>query len=683
MISLSVLLILIYVVVLIFTTVLREEPIPIEFGKPMAAADMESYYIWLQHAVRNGDNQTAWTFDSGSSTHPIGVILDQLSLAWPILVSDSGDYTNTSTDTLTCEQVLMNFGRLIRSDLKDDACLYKISNMATELMKSKDGVACTDSSMDELIEAILSLWFLVGAKLTGMFGEWSTTKYLSQDDAFAGWICLLQWSVIWVNLHDINYMKQERGLATYATEGGVVKGHYNELRPEDPSTYGSLLVAEENGGFLGATTPIDLLGMDAAYVDEPMTKGFNVVLHQASAALAQRLLSKSEINWRFERHILIDPGFQLYMVENQQEQGEEGVGLVEATIKNRPMKNYTNISHLTYRRLINSMVSEFQSYYFKNKAFASAKKMFTTVNIYDLPLPGDGSGGLLAFQTTYLKEQITNADICQRKYKLDTSEQGWLSIQKRLSTHSNTKFQIIGDVPLADILVVAGLGMEHVYIDGAKVALKTVATHCLDMFSPYAGIIAGMTQNEDQPRIVSRLLKDLVDGATKGDMDGLGNSPSEWVDGASHVYGTTDYDYPVSLVHPKTLFYEGRAADPYKKLDHRVFDTNELDFTLVAEALREAFGFNGAKSEEIPVSAVEEKPWEKKPDDEEMPVSAVDTSTTHKKKDDPIEVSAVVDEQKKVTKIEKDLKTAKDKVTKETKKEADEKKAKEQKVKKK
>ena len=667
--------ILIVILGIVFLNVLRDPAVPIEFGKPMVHTDMESYLLFLQHAVRNGDDETAWTFDLGSSTHPIGVILDQLILAWPILVSDSGDYSNTGADVLTVEQVLMNFGRLIRTDLKDDACLYKISIMATELMKSKDGVACTDGTMDELIESCLSLWFLVGAKLDGMFGTWGTTKYLAQDDAFAGWICLLQWAVIWVNLHDINYMKQERGIATYVIEDGVVKGHYNELRPVDPSTYGSLLVAEENGGFLGATTPIDLLGMDAAYVDEPLTKGFSVVLHQASGDLAKRLLSKSEFSWRFERHIIIDPGFQLYMVENQQEQGEEGIGLVEATIKNRPMKNYTNISHLSYRRAITSLVSDFQSYYFKNKAFAGAKKMFSTVNIYDLPLPGEGSGGLLAFQTTFLEEQITNADKCHRKFKIDTTDEGWLSIQQRLTTHGNKKFLIIGDVPLDDYLVIVGLGMEHVYIDGAKVALKTVATHCLDMFSPYAGIIAGFDRNEDEPRKVNRLLKDLIDGVTKGDMDGKSQSLSQWVDGASHVYGTTDYEYPVSLVHAKTLHYEGRASDPYKKLDHNVYDVNELDFTLVAAALRKAFGYGGI-SEDIPVSAVDEKPWEKKPDDEpEIVVSAISDEKEEKKEE--VEVSAVVDEQKKVTKIEKDLKVAKTKVDKEKKKESDNKKKKE------
>ena len=653
--------------------VLTDEPKTIEFGKPLTAASMESYLIFLQHAIRNGDDETAWTLDSGSSTHPIGVILDQLLLTWPKLVSDSGTYTSAGATAILAEQVFMNLGRLIRSDLDDDAMLYRISNMHVELGKSHAGVACTNTDMDALIISMYDLWFLVGGKLSGMFGEWGTTKYLAQDDAFAGWIACLQWVVIWFNLHDINYMKQERGLAEYVTDGGVVKGHFKPLVPTDPSTYGAILVAEENLGFLGATTPIDLLGMDAAYVDEPLTKGFNVVLHQASGGLAQRLLSQSEWSWRFNRFITVDPGFQMYLVENQEEQGEEGIGLVEATIKNRPMKNYTNITHLTYRRQISALVADFQSYYFKNKAFASAKKMFTTVNIYDLPIPGQGSGGLLAFQLMSLEEQITNADKVYTSFKSEVGDTGPVALMMRRSTDSKKVFQIIGDVSLDDYRVRMALAHEHLYLDGAKVGLKDVDADCHDLFSPYAGIIASFTQNEDEPKKISRTLYDMVDGATKGDMDGLTNSPQKWVDADAHVYGTTDFNYPVTLQHGKTVFYEGRDKDPFKKLAHTVYDINELDFTKIAASMRQAFGYEGASSEEIPVSAVpDDKPWEKDKKDD-LEVSAI--PEFEEKKDD-LAVSAVVDEQKKVTKIEKDLKTAKDKVDKEKKKEADDKKKK-------
>lgn len=655
----------------------EDEPIKIEFGKPLTAASMESYYIFLQHCIRNGDNQTAFTLDANTSTHPIGVILDALILTWPKLVSDSGVFTAATGTAITAEQVLMNFGRLIRSKLDEDSCLYRISQMDTELTKNHAGAVNTATDCAALESALKDLWFLVGSNLSGMFGEWGTTKYLAQDDAFAGWIACLQWVVIWFNLHDINYMKQERGLAEYVVEGGTVKGHFKPLNPTDPSTYGALLVAEENGGFLGATTPIDLLGMDAAYVDEPLTKGFNVILHQASAALAQRLLSKSEFTWRFNREITVDPGFQMYIVENQEEQGEEGIGLVEATIKNRPMKNYTNISHLTYRRQLNALVTDFQSYFFKNKAFASAKKMFTTVNIYDLPEPGVGNGGLNAFFMTSVEEQITNADKIFTKCKLDLSDDGPCALMQRKSTDHKKVFQLIGGMTLDDYRLRLGLAHEHYYLDGAKVAGKVVASENLDLFSPYAGIVASFTQNEDEPKKVARLLYDLIDGATKGDLDGLTNSIPEWEDGASHVYGTTDYDFPVSLAHGKTLFYEGRSADPFKKLDHVVYNINELDYMKIAKSMREAFGYSGGTSEEIPVSA---KPWEKEKDEKELEISAV--PEVEEKKDEELPVSAAVDEKKKVAKIEKDLKTAKDKATKEDKKEKDLEKKKKQKEKK-
>ena len=662
---------------LLLADISMNEPVNVEFGKPLAAADLETYLIFLQHCFRNGDNQTAFTFDLGSSTHPIGVIIDALIDTWPRLVSDSGVFTAATGTAVSNEQVLMNFGRLIRSDLDADAQLYRISQMDVELTKNAAGALNTGTECAALESALKDMWFLIGAKLTGMFGEWSTTKYLAQDDAFAGWIAALQWAVIWVNLHDINYMKQERGIAEYSTEGGIVKGHFKPLVPTDPSTYGALLVEEENGGFLGATTPINLLGMDSAYVDEPLTKGFKVVLHQASANLAKRLLSKSEFTWRFNRFITVDPGYQLYVVENQEEQGEEGIGLVEATIKNRPMKNYTNITHLSYRRAINSLVADFQSYFFKNKAFAGAKKMFTTVNIYDLPEPGVGSGGLLAFQMTSLEEQITNADKIFTHVKHDLSDNGICAISMRRTSDGKNFFQVIGDVSLDDYRLRVGLALEHIYIDGAKVAHKVVASENLDPFSPYAGIVASFTQNEDEPKKVARLLYDLIDGATKGDLDGLTNSPVKWVDGASHVYGTTDYDYPISIAHAKTLYYEGRASDPFKKLDHKLYDVNELDFTRIADTLREAFGYNGGVStvDEIPVSAAEDKPWEKK--DEPIEVSA---EPEKKEEVDELATSAVPDA--KIKKMEKALKVEKDNKTKADKKEADAKKLAEAKAKK-
>lgn len=650
----------------------------INFGKQLLEADIETIIMYLVFGIRSEG-----TINITDGTHPLAILYMAAKTVWKRQVNRNGVYSITSSNDPTEELLFRNLGRLIKMNLDGYSRLEKISVMKTELLRNYDATSsCTGTGKATLIQALTLLYFVVGSAKTDLFGSIKTTEYMAKDDAFAGMFAVFKYVGMFFGLHWICYFDKLRRQGEVATEGGIMKGQYTPLTALDVKTWDSILVELNNKGFAG--TPTNMLGMDAAYLDEPLIKGLKCILVDGTAELAQRLLSPSQWEWRFERWIKVIPYFNIWM-GNETAVGDNDGGYstecINSVMENYPLSNGTNIEWVTIMNDFIDVMAEIQGHFFKEKAFATCKAWFKKVNVWDLPTISDGPGGIMLYQMTHLDSKVATRDHIYHKFLIDTQDKGHNSLMRRADSSDDKRFLMLGDTELRDYLLHVGLNVKDIYIDGAKI---TDVLANKPMISPMNAFAISLKRDEDRAYRMTKNLKTITKQADDANLKGKAVDLLLWNNASDFAYGDEDNadtnprNYPICLIHGKNVFYAGRAADPLKKISHKAPDVNALDADYVIDEMLSTF-FGSSKAD-IPVSAIEEKDKKRfdNPETSETEVSALPEEEEKKE----IEVSAVKQDEAEVkklnaqiTKLQKQIKSDKEKEKKKEKKENESKKS--------
>lgn len=526
-----------------------------------------------------------------------------------------GGTANFSATDLNEEMALMNIGKLARKKLTGPTLLATIDAFLTHLRKKADGTSCGTTAAIE--KTMKQFYFVVGGDFKEYIGEWNTTTYRTEDDALAGFFICLNWLVTWFDVHCTSLHSVIRDIAEYTKDGSVVRGTYRQFSRYDERTWGSALMSDENGvdSFLDMTTSmVDDVVLRG--IDIPVVEGFTKVL---------KLFTKSKWTWMFGRTVEVVP---LWFIWNSATAlAHTGMAIADFDVM-RPFTDNDTLDCTTFIDALNNLIARIKSFYFKNKSFVKFKDMYKTVKFFDLPVYGVGAGGLLTHQMSTWEEVIAGTNkLCNTAHTMQVYGGGSIVdhnvLQLRRGTDHNNVFQVIGDVPLDDYLLWCALSTTRTY-DGNLTWVP--------MLSPMSTIVFGETKTEDEP--YQLIATSLVEGWSDDDFDDHAIWLKEWNQSGETVY-------LADLQHNKAYYYEQRAADPYKKLEHTVYDINHFDFENLIKIILEVFYSIGGSTAaatvtEIPVSGIVDDMADKKDDKWKKPEDALAPA-----------VSAIVKEDKK------------------------------------
>lgn len=606
-------------------------PEEIKFGKAMAPSDLETGLIIHVYTFKDtGTIKSGGTHSLVEMITEINTVIGKIQAG--LVAADLYD-----SNTIDYAGVYFNLGRIARMALDGEDIAYRAGEIESELSKSPAGAVMSTKTK---AAKYCALWFIYGGDFKELFGEWNPTQWKWEDYIWAGIFCVLFYVCRWWNLHLSTYKDLIMRLGKYSKLGDSNVGEFRPFDPNDPSTWFSLLVEQEN------TDGNDYFGLKVEDVDDATYRGITVCWLEGSEQLANRLLSKSHWEWRFGRFVEIKPVYFLSPA-SEDDDGDCWDDLEDGSAHTVRLfrSTYTDCNYLFFNRHLNECVSNIKKYWFKNKSYAALKEKFKFMPFMNVPAPAEtGSGGLLAHQCTYYKCNALAYTNIKLKFPIDD---GWMdAVKLHRESGGNYKYEIIGDVPLDDVRLLYGL------------ATKKIGATPTDLSSKFkipiesrGGITIQIGRTEDREYYADRAIVDNIVSTGNSSLVASELSYWEWVKNTTNA--GSDYGFG-GLVN-KQAVYRQRAFDPYKKIPHVTYDINNFDIDLVADTLRKAiFGLGGVKSD-IKVSAMPE--LDKKAEDK----SNLEAEGT--KKPD-IEVSAaapakiqqdIVKEQKKITELKKDL----------------------------
>jgi len=546
----------------------------INFGKERPTSDKMIGIEYLVLAFRDINNIAT------GSNHVLVKMLETAQAAWTAIRSKTADYKN---DTATAEQIMANIGRLMRIEYEGADFVYKCDQVTllAELALRSDGVAPATSNGDA--QYFYNLWFMMGAKekVEGLFGTWNVNEYKIEDDALAGiWITMFYLITHW-QLQTATYSALIKDLGEFKKDGDTVKGKFTPVSTLKQETWPSVLISSEQ-----LTNAINGFGLTTSMLDDETLRGISVYVLDNLEGLLKDYFSQSRWIWKHKHWWQVRPIYSIWggnhltrgiAREKFDDGSTEGLQL---------FKNYTQTQWAWFNREVNEFMDKITNFFYKNKSFGTIKARFKKVAFYDLPSPGEGKGGIIAHQMRYLKESVTVADDIHTKIQLDAHSDGQDVLKTRRSTDQDKVFMTIGDMEVKDYQLMVGhaiQGTKHPDQNSGNERALPVKTG----FDPIGGLVIFVSKSEDEDYKIARELNEIVDdGPGNGDMDGIECAP-EWVYASD--YPNTEYNYPVSINYNKGVFYQNRPRDPYKKLEHKVHDINNLDAQLIQERMLEMY----------------------------------------------------------------------------------------------
>jgi len=628
-----------------------KEPEEIKFGKTMLPADLETLRMYIICAMKDKGTIKA------SGTHTIIKFLDDLDAVFAsssTLVSQSDLSPSGATTVTSCARVIMyNLGKLARIVYEGDDFAYHAARIQTELLTKADKTGqITDTNSQ--VGKYSALWFVVGADMKELFGQADATKYQYTDYMLAGmWVTLNYVLFLWTG-HLISYADLIRKTGKFSKNGDIHEGEFKPVVSSDPTTFGSLLTAVENG-------VTDYFGISQTKVASDTLKGITVATWEGLDAIWQRLLSQTRWEWRFGRFVEVQPVFFIWNPSDD-EDGNTAAEFVtnDETVELFVSKTKTDWIYLNRR--INELCADIKKHWFANKSYASLKEKIKFISFMELPPIGEGTGGLLMHQVTSF-DPTTDAtyDHIDLKFDVDDADLGFDTLAIRRSENQINVFEVLGDVPLNDYLFMFGINCRILYngSDNAITAVKPIV--------PRGMLAFAYGKKEDKDYYIDRTpLECIGDTLHDSALVGTAEQAAEIIGGSVYTYVTgieavtpwtwikptkEDDIRIVSATNKKSYYYEQRALDPYKKIKHTVYDINNLDIENIALLMRKEFwnmgGSIDSKVQPIPVSA--------------MP-AAISEKIEEEKKKDELAVSAmpVAQAAKELKVAEADLKKAKE-----------------------
>jgi hypothetical protein len=599
---------------------LIEEPYEVKFGSTLLASAMEAARLYFICGLQS-NNFTSVYATTDSLVYKAFIIA---STAFANIQGKSPDFTNAN---LTPEQAMMNLGKMAIKSLNGNTLFDTIAKFDTAMLKKADGTACADGN--GYLPVLRQMWFTIGADLKNYIGEWSSVVYERENEALGGVMLL---NKMWLTLHTwhfITYHTLIRDMGTYVKDGDVVRGTYRQFNAQDPETYGAALLERVNG-------VQDYFGLSESDIDNLIIRGYEIPIIDGAYELGMRFFSRSKFPWRFGRFVEVIPLFFMNLP-----QANSYMDLIEADDINfsedhscHPFIDGDDTTWSTYLTAVTQYITKIKAFFFKNKQMASLKEEYKMVNFFDLPTWGTGTGGQLIHQITHWDEDGLNDDnLCSKwTYQGAADDYQAAQLQPRRQAKAGNVFQIIGDVSIEDYLTALAMNAIATYnYDGSTYTLGGLES----FFEPKGVLMFGYAKTEDEPYMLDPTPVDISEYEQGSDDPCV--TPQDWDN-------TTFTEDPIS---GRADYLDERASDPYKKLNHKLFDSAEMDFENLRLLLLEAFGYKrGEKAvevlSEIPVSAIESEDEEdfgekkkKFGDDEELPVSAkVDPADAKKKKEE-------------------------------------------------
>ena len=602
------------------------EPREIEYGKETLYTDQEIIRHYQVMAYRDSGTLKA------SGTHKVALLIELIVDAMDAIIGKSTDFTNA---TATAEQVMYNLGRLMRQKYEGDRLVEELEGgtLVVELARLATGVAASTATN---ANCVCQCWFFIGKLTDDFFGTWNTTEFKHEDYAWAGiWAAVLYLLRLWSwQLGTYNRLIQSTG--EFTTKNGFIEGKVRQFSKLDPSSWGCALLERDNG-------ELDLFGLSEGMIDDATYRGIKVPISVGFETSMNRLFSSTKWTWRYGRTIEVIPVYTLFSVVAPNADSIDQADLDTTAHGMQLFNTYTNVDWKWVNTQLCDIVTRLQGFYFKGsngKNFSALKQKIKLVDFFDVPIPGEGQGGLLCFQMTYFNVEVDQDDM-NNKTNHDTSNSREAALQTRRTDIVDYNFQVIGDVPLEDYLFYIGLTIDQTLIDADKAAgSPTNMDYPAMIISPITSVAFALSKNEFEDY---KLWPSIIDVCT-GELESAGVNTVQqklWVYPTS--YPSTKYEFPVGIEFNAGVFFEGRAGDPFKKLKHTTYDANNLDVDkihqIVFEGLIDVKG--GSKDDFIPASAgLEEDKFEPESKEEEekkeeQPVSAKEQPVSAKVEEDP------------------------------------------------
>lgn len=647
----------------------------IKFGLAATFTNPEIFHGYLVFAFNSHD-----AIATVASTHPWVSLLVAYNTVFQSVKDES---FNVATPAAYTSAVgMLNLGRLARLRMQSETYTWVLDNIATELNKKVAGAQCaTATGSAEFAE--VAKWVCGGA-MDGFIGSWNSTKYKPADDILAGCIIVLCYVMFFWTGFLKQYKKLVKKLGTFSSIDGVLRGNYRNLQTSDPSTWGSLLLQEENidvsqfgttanthtTEWAAAPPGLSFFGLSQAMVDDPVLRGVECTIYTHANAFWDKLLTRSEWEWRHAKTLSFEPIF-LPMNHHDANAAVTGThadvhGFNSVQLFSASAGDQAN-DWRWFNSYVNETVSEFVDFFFKNSSFGKIKSLFSVVKFSALPdVPEIGLGGIMLHQITHWADGGASADVFKTKFNIETSHNGHRVMCLRRASDTNTRFQTIGDITIQDYRVLCTLfGNSHCSLDHG-VTSEQIGGVSIPVFAMMSAFGFVVTRTEDRGPVIDRRICWLVGDPTE-------DAAFEYANGSANAHalkavlmlktwvasttGTTQY--PIHADGTKVLYYAGRACDPYKKLKHETHDMNHLDADLVRRDMISLFwpaSGGSVKADPIVVSAI---PFKKPGEIVAEEVAPVEQP-----------VSSVLSANKAVTEAKKDVKIAEKELSAEKKKEA-------------
>lgn len=573
----------------------------LEFGKTLLTSDLECIRAYLPFCCDDVKTNyvTAPDINESRPAHVLSAMLWDLRVAISRLSSNAIPTTDVAA---TPEVPFRNLARLARLVASGDDLIRMQSRLSIELATLPSGVIIGTGSSKRAISdwyIQVALW-LCGAGAKDFIGEWDNQKYATQDEISGGMWIVLFYVCKFYGMHVASILTLLTSIGSFSKEGGAMRGNMKPLIASDQNTWGSLLTEQEN---LEAE---NLFGISTDYLDDPTLRAISVVKVDGLEPLLNTLLSPSQWTWRFGRTVQILPLYFLTCPTG----GDDDAAAFDSFVELVMFIDGTNNKWKAFNNALLDVVTSMTNLYFKNGAYGNLKKMFHIVSFGDYyTIPASGNGGLLGFQMAHVEPSIVEPltdEAMYHKFLLDTENGGHGLLQTRRSFNHDKRTMVIGDIDIDAYRLHMALTTTGVLADGSEVDLSS---KMIQMFRPCAFFGFGIGKTEDEPYKIGRAVYDLANADfMDGDNEPIAVSPKTWAlyPVASADASCTD-SYPVSLQHSKEIFKAGRAADPFKKLNHLMYDINELDVDLVVASIRKLMWpitVGSIKTSFIPVSAI-------------------------------------------------------------------------------
>ena len=612
-------------------------PVEVKFGEQLEAADLEHlrYYMMLSIA-------DVAQFDDSETTRADVPVLQAMLLdildAINNIENNVADFSKTGDEFDAPEGMFAALGYSIRQHYEGTTLMEEIS------ITSSLGIFGT--IRDSLYHPFL--WWLKGANLQDLFGEWSRLRFRPIDDMFVGVFAMARYIAFLMTLFYYSFGDTLRRAVIYNDDGSAV---YTRFNPDIKETWDSILF--DKGWY----------GLDESYVNDPDVRGFPVYVLDGFEQVVSRILGRKSWNWRFGRDIEVIPMFSLGYPGSSRPDCMP-VTLYDSNDANEQIwrfgganSNTNDNNVMGIHRLYNSMISQLQSLWIDNKVLAPMKNWWNQKFLIDLEIK-PSNAGLIWFQMMEYHAEAVATDlhmVTSSTLQADKGSNlddylGTLMQRKEFDNNITNEYRIevIGD----------DVDIEHFRELFSLVALyddtDAAAHQILDIvhLNP-----VGIMKNEARERLDPDGDAIVTDGELSDDMI---YSVLPWRRSANNA-GEGNDNFNTPSYHDDLIvgdYLNDRPVDPFKKVKHVWYDVKYFDVDEIRKSLCNLFFSVAPKQEASAPPAAEpkitdiigkddehEEDWEEKKGQKS---SAPPEDKKDEKKDkDEQEASAPPDESKK------------------------------------